>query len=503
MRTLRTLGLFASLLLWTSPLMATEHAWQSPAHVRLYPQEALLTVQQAMPLTVQGTTAEAVVYLPAGAQNIQISYGKHAPRQWSSSIVTAEALSGTVARQRAAVLTEIAKIKGRMAALDARMALWASPPTTLLTQEQMQARQAALDTVLPEAQQELSSLLQALADLEKQREQLPDTPLTSQKITATFAAEAAKDKDTLVYSYTLPDCGWQPRYNIKALPDKGLVEITLVAHMWQHSGMDWNTTAITLLPRSRVQQEPAPLRPWQIRTGDSVPEARAMPRAARMMAPMQATMDSENMALQSPTVQDSSTATFWELGKRSLPEGTMYSTLNSDTFQSPLLWLARPSISADVWLQAKPTLSKARQWPAGEAAYYIDDDSVGTGTFAPKGDKVTLNFGIDSRVTVQNASDPRLSGKEGFIDKRKTWTWQWAFTVYNGRPAPVTVRLEEAEPQVGDKALTITYTTEPAPHTGPDHTLYWDVPVPAEAEQHLKYGLTLSAPQNVKVQPGR
>lgn len=505
MRTILHIGLIASLLLWASPLMAAEAPWQSPTSVRIYPQGARLTVMLNTPLTLKGSEAQAVFYLPAEAQDIDISYGKLAPSQWSSSTVPGDKLSGDIASQKAAIMEKISKTQGQIAALNARMALWATPPTTVLTPEQMQARQTALDSVLPAAQQELAAQQQALQDLEKQRDLLPTTTSLAQKITAVFPAEAQKGENILIYRYSLPNCGWQPTYNIRALPDKDVVEIKLIAKVWQFSGMNWGpNTVIALLPQGYAYREPAPLRPWQIRTGDPAPAPLAMPRA-RMAAPMAVKMDAavENMALESPRMQDSSAYTFWELGERPLPEGTAYINLNSDTLQSPLLWLARPSISSDVWLQAKPTLTKQRQWPAGEAAYYIDNDSVGSGTFAPKGASVTLNFGIDYRVTVENASDPRLSGKEGLLDKRKTWTWQWAFTVHNGRPTPVTVRIEEAEPQLGDKALTITYTTEPAPQLGPDHTLYWDVEVPAESKHNLKYGVTLSAPQNLKVQPGK
>lgn len=505
MRAITYLCLFSSLVLWATPLMAAEAPWQSPSTVRISPQGARLTVSIKTPLNAESGQPQASFFLPAAAQDVSIRYGSTAPLEWSSTIVPVDTLTGDVASQRTYVLGEIAKVQGRISALQARITLWATPPTTALTQEQMQSRQTALDTVLPTAQQELAVQQRALQEWEKQLANLPDTAQQAQKITAVFPVATGQAEDVLHYSYTLGNCGWQPTYVFNALPDKSLVEATLIAKIWQFSGINWHNAAITLVPQGDAQREPTPLRPWRIHTGDVAPEPRDVrPRAALMALPMDSNAETAPLnQLHSPRMQDSTASTMWNMGQRFLPEGTMQVTLNSDTWKSPLLWLARPATSTQVWLQAKHELTNVRQWPVGEAAFFLDGLSVGNGMFAPKGDSVTVYFGVDPRVTVLNATDPRLSGKEGFIDKRKTWSWQWEFTVHNGRPAPVDVRIEESAPQLSDKSLTITYTTQPAPQQGPDHTLFWDVQVPANSKQALQYGLTLSAPQNMKVQPGK
>lgn len=504
MRAITYLCLFSSLVLWASPLMAAA-PWQSPSTVRISPQGARLTASITLSLNAESGQPQAIFFLPAAAQDVSISYGNTAPLEWSSTIVPVDTLTGDVASQRAHVLDEIAKVQGRISALQARMTLWATPPTTALTQEQMQGRQTALDTILPPAQQELAVQQRALQEWEKQLASLPDTAPQAQKVTATFPATVGQGEDVLHYSYTLSNCGWQPTYVFNALPDKSLVEATLIAKVWQFSGINWHNAAITLVPQGDAQREPAPLRPWRIHTGDITPEPRAiMPRAALMTLPMDSAAKTAPInELHSPRMQDSTASTVWNLGQRSLPEGTVHVALNSDTWKSPLLWLARPATSTQVWLQAKHEITNVRQWPVGDATFFLDGLSVGSGVFAPKGDSVTVYFGVDPRVTVLNSTDPRLSGKEGFIDNRKTWSWQWEFTVHNGRPAPVDVRIEESAPQLSDKALTITYTTQPAPQQGPDHTLFWDVQVAAKANQKLQYGVTLSAPQNMKVQPGK
>lgn len=500
-----TTFLCGAVLLWNTPLMATETDWQNPSAVQLSPQGARITVEGQLPVVLANGQVRVEFYIPGDAQNIEIQPAGNTLAQWSSTPENNVKLSGDSATRRVTLLQEKARIQGTIEALQARKALWATPPDTVLLEDQMTARQKALDTVLPSTQQEIEQQQQALEDIKAQLAALPDTGRQSQKIVAVLDSKPATPTIGLRYAYTLNNCGWQPDYRFNALPDQGKLDVSLFAKIWQFSGINWDNANITLVSQGLWQREPGTLRPWRISTGEDagpppMPVARAMPM--NLAAPM-SEEDTAPKKMQTPSMQDSTAFTSWDLGKRNLPEGTLQLRLKQDTWTTPLQWLARPSLSSSVWLMAKQTLTNPRAWPAGEAAFCIDGLAVGNGAFSPKGDTTTLYFGVDPRVTVLSESDPRLSGKEGIIDKRKTWDWTWEYKVFNSRPKPVAVRIEEAAPQPSDKALTISYSSKPAPTAGPQHSLYWDITVPAESNSSVQHTVTLSAPQGMKIRPGR
>lgn len=498
--------LCSPLWLGHTSVLAAEGDWQNPSEVQLSPQGARISIESQLPVKLVNGQAQIEFSVPGDAQNIEIQPADSSLVQWSSTLEGTATLTGDIAARRTSLLQEKALIQGNIEALQARKALWATPPSAALPQEQMTARQNALDTIVPAAQQEIARQQAVLQDVEALLTALPTTGRQSQKIVALLDSKSASSTVSLRYAYTLNNCGWQPDYNFNALPDQGKIDVQLFAKIWQFSGMNWNTTKIILVSQNSWQREPAALRPWNIYTGED-PAPRPMSANARAMpmslaAPM-AEGDAAARKIQAPRMQDSAAFTRWELGERSLPEGTLQVRLSQDTWTAPLQWLARPSLSSSVWLMAQQTLANPRAWPAGEAVFCIDGLTVGNGVFTPKGDSVTLYFGIDPRVTVQSESDPRLSGKEGLVDKRKTWDWTWEYKVYNSRPNPVEVRVEEPAPQPSDKAMIISYSSNPAPQAGPEHSLYWNITVPAESRRIMSHTVTLSAPQGMKVRPGR
>lgn len=494
-----TLGL-ALCALWPLPVQA--EGFDSPSTVMLSPRGGRLTVETTVAVTTVDGLSTLALTIPQGAEDLALSVPGHTVAQWSTALAPLEEAPGAVARRRAALLAEKIRIQGEMDAAKARLALWSTPPSDALSIEDMHRRETQMQTAIPAMAAAKARLERAAEALEQELATLPETARQAQTVTITLAKPVPGGNPTVPvrYAYTLSRCGWQPVYAFDAQPDQEQVRVRLTADVWQFSGLDWNDAEITLTAQGSGQREPAPLRPWIIRTGNDplsyesapAPVLRAMKAAGPVNADAAALPMTENTAFVS-----------WNLGTNSLKEGRVRLPMAEETWKAPLQWLARPT-AADgrVWLTAGATLQSMAAWPAGEASFTIEDNAVGTGMFVPKGDKATLFFGVDPRVTVQTTPDTRMSGKSGIINKRTTWNWGWNFTVFNGRNKPVEVRLEQPEPQPGDEAITVTYDDKPEAQKGPDHTLYWDVRVPAGGKSTVHHGVTISAPQDLKVYPG-
>ena len=94
------------------------------------------------------------------------------------------------------------------------------------------------------------------------------------------------------------------------------------------------------------------------------------------------------------------------------------------------------------------------------------------------------------------------SGREGFIDRKRTYTWDWEMTVANRHKRPINVRVEEPAPQSRDKEIVLEMQSKPEAKRE-DNTLYWEVNVPAGKSISINHKVLLSAPADMQVWEGR
>ena len=151
---------------------------------------------------------------------------------------------------------------------------------------------------------------------------------------------------------------------------------------------------------------------------------------------------------------------------------------------------------------AEVRLPEDVDFPSGEAQYLVDGTPVGASMFSLRGKKADISFGTDSRVRVEMKQDVRQSGSKGFVGKRQTRLWKWEIEVTNGHTKPVVVRVEDPAPQVGDKAIEVKVSAEPAPVVK-DHVNTWNLEVPASGKRVISYTVEASAPQDTPLVEGR
>ena len=127
---------------------------------------------------------------------------------------------------------------------------------------------------------------------------------------------------------------------------------------------------------------------------------------------------------------------------------------------------------------AKYELPAGQVWPAGQAEFSVDGQSVGTGDFTPQKGEAELFFGTDPRVTLSVTDDDKKRGQSGFFDKRRHWSWAWTYTFTNRHAKAVTVRVERPDPLIVDEKITVSHEDEPAARVdAKEHRLFWELAV--------------------------
>ncbi len=328
-----------------------------------------------------------------------------------------------------------------------------------------------------------------------------EIPLSQQLLIGIDTKLAVGDVIRVAYAYTLNGSFWKPVYSINAHSHNDTIDFTLMAEIQQNSDLDWNATTVELSTAQGNEQNPPSVRPWVVSKSESV-QARNynMPMMNKAMS-----MDVESSSNAMGGFSAQNAVAVWTLKKNvTIPEGHTTLILQEEQIKAPLERIARPSShgSNKVWLKASPAMTFPFL-PVGEAHYLLDGIPVGEDIFAVKDEKMPFFFGVDPLVTVESKKDIRKSDQEGLLNKEQVFTWGWTYTVNNTRAKAVKVLLEEPQTQLQDKAMSVTYTDSPAPVKGEDNTFVWTLDVPAEGKAVVKRSITVKAPKDMPINPGR
>lgn len=445
--------------------------------------------------------------IPYGAENLQVSIPGSVIERFSQEPANLD-IKSDISALRDKLLGQKADMEGRLLAVKSRIALLQGIPKSVTAQELTQMQQIMSETI-PGLVREQAGLEKKLAIVEQELQQIPSSPHVGQivNVVLTNTHEDVK-RARLNYSYMLRNCGWGAIYDFNARPEDGsndVIDVRLLAEIWQYSGMDWKDTEITLATRGTGPREPQPLPEWVIDSNPR-PQPRAVPmmlNAARSKAAEPETA-AAGMATDAAVAVDTQSvyATF-KLSTRDLPEGKSRLVITKDAWKAPLEWLARPSRDdSRVFLMAKYDLPANQAWPDGMAEYCVDGQSVGSGIFHPHGGEAIIYLGADPRVNVRTTIDSRKQGEKGFINTSKTWTWAWTYTVTNEHDKAIKVRLERPMPMIVDQGVTVTYDDKPdAQKDEKKHMLFWIVDVPAHGKASVEHSITITSPTKLPLLP--
>lgn len=515
------LAVFGSVPAWAAPA--------APSSVLLYPSGGQIVVDATLTptdgritfdlppsalldtliISVEGGTVSGLVTSPA-------------PPQPDSPTVAAIRARLQAARQKAAAAT------GELAAVNARIALWSAPPVknnlgdlekidslipgklTSLYEEAaaLAPRKEAADRDVAWLERELAAAGGRTVSPSSGKADHSPLPQDGIRVVASVHMEREGAPQTALavrYSYTLADCGWSPAYTLDARPDQNLVRFSQEAEIRQASGQDWTGASLALATTNMGSGlAPAPLGNWLLRPAAETLMRSHAPRAAGAVPESMVLMKNAVTADAVVSQEETAAATVWDLGRRNIPAGvTTRLPLTQGEWKADFVRVARPARQKTAYLMADVTLPEPAVFPAGAARYLVDGISTGGGEFALSGSRDKIFFGADPRVTVDMALNTRQSGKTGFVDKRQTRSWSWTITVANHHTTPTLVRVEDPEPQSGDKAIEIQTSATPKGETTDDHIHVWTLTVPADGKSVITYTVDVSAPGEMRLVDGR
>ncbi len=442
-----------------------------------------------------------VLPLPKQASNVQLALpdGRATLVAWQTEKAMPYKPQGFMEKQRITYESMAHSLGGALTSLHAQYDALLEPIAKLPPQEAAEAMKKAQPTLaligtrMHSAQRELD-MANARAELFKD-----GIPLSQQLVIGIDTDLAIGQLVRVEYSYTLAGSFWRPTYIIDANSSANTINFKLMAQITQNSDLDWDNTEIQLSTASGTDQNPPSVQPWVVR--ERAEMAMYSAEAPRAMVAKRGLADNAIGSF-----VDDSTLAVWTLKKNMpVPEGETTFILEEQNLNTPLERMARPSSYGGgnkVWLSAAYDL-KGKFMPAGDISYLLDGVPVGQGIFETKKDSMSLYFGVDPLVSVEIKKDIRKSDVEGLISKENTWNYNWTYTVVNKRPQELNVRIEEPQTQLSHKTMSVIYKDSLPATKGPDETFIWKLEVPAKGQSVLTRAITIKAPKDMPVNPGR
>ncbi|TCO73343.1 DUF4139 domain-containing protein [Rhodovulum euryhalinum] len=325
-------------------------------------------------------------------------------------------------------------------------------------------RAAAADRGLKDLREALDEARQTLAAL------VPEDEARA-LVAVEVSAEAAASGELSV-SYTIPEAGWMPVYDLRLDRAEGLLAIERGAFVSQDTGENWAGVALTLSTvRPSEQAAPSPVWPELRRIGDP-DDMFKRPRAAMESATVGAAIDDAPMP--APAVEiaqalsDGLSVSYAYPQPVDIAAGADRVRLALGTLTSPAEIAARaaPLWDATAFVVAEFTnASDEVILPTGEALFHLDGRFVGQQPIAaiPAGGEAELAFGpIDGLRLTRQVLD-RTEGDRGVIRKANEWVEEVRIEAKNLTGEAWPIRLVDRVPYSEQQDLKITWQATPDP----------------------------------------
>lgn len=356
---------------------------------------------------------------------------------------------------------------------------------------------------------EKNSIEADLERIEKQIKELQDSITQTAgknekawEATITLSGNAEQDA-LLQYSYILSGCGWQPLYRLEALPSSNTILFSWDAEIWQSTGTDWNLAQIRIATLQPVRTlSPRDLPQWVIRPKTA--EVYKSSQRERSAPARLSLADADNTAEESAPVETTHTNySVWSLGKKTITAGPRQRLkIKEESWPARFVFLARPSLSPQAFLQAGIKLAAPVDVPPGQATFVIDGAVLGKRTFALAGTEADIYFGSTPFVTVTSLTLADQTGGAKFFQNKQTRQWQWLIEARNTGRTPVRVRIEEPVPEPRDERIKLSFSHQPDPSEKDSAKFVWLLDLPPSQKKQIATGVAMEAPKDMRIDFG-
>ncbi|MFO7757018.1 MAG: DUF4139 domain-containing protein [Roseovarius sp.] len=372
--------------------------------------------------------------------------------------------------------------------------------------ESLAARQEAAEATrrADAAERGLEDHVEALEAAQQAVEALiPEDPERAM-LSVAVTADAEID-GRLTVTYTIPDAGWQPFYDLRLARETETLRIERGAFVHQSTGENWRDVALSLSTRRTSEQsEPGQIRPWIPRIGDP-DEVRPMRveegKAARQS---QGAQMADSAVVGSPRF-DGISVSYDYASPVDLATGAdrVRLMLGPVETQAEIVAKAVPMVDDTAFVTARFT-NDTREvlLPTPEARFFLDGAYVGQQNIdlIAAGAEAEIGFGPIEGLRLARRVQDRDEGDQGIIRKSSRLSDSVAIEIENLTEELWPVRVIDRVPVSEQDALDISWQADPLPTEtdvdGDRGILAWEFDLPAGDTRTIRLDTELSWPED-------
>ncbi len=317
----------------------------------------------------------------------------------------------------------------------------------------------------------------------------------------------------IVISYTVPNAGWTPVYDIRVDDIAKPAGLFYKANVYQNSGVQWDNVHLTISTGNPNEGVQAPvIQPWYIsflqpyaaynRT-NSYAKENVMPAAVAIRG-NRALADAETAMGEHVVVDNGGVATTFDIdlpytipsdGKQNLVAMKKYDLAASYRYY------AVPRMDKDAFLQAQVTEWHELNLISGKTNIFYEGTYVGEGYIDVRNtsDTLTFSLGRDKKVVVRRELDKKRCSAQtiGFNIKE---SYAYSISVRNTRRNSINIVIDDQVPVSADKDIVVeSIETGNAEHNEGNGILKWNLTLKPNETANLKYGYTVKFPKGKQV----
>jgi uncharacterized protein (TIGR02231 family) len=358
-----------------------------------------------------------------------------------------------------------------------------------------------------------------LASLKKQldEEQKKGFQPGGQLLVKFYAKEATTNP--VVISYTLPNAGWSPNYDIRVDDISKPASLFYKASVFQNSGVKWDNVHLTLSTGNPQEGVQAPtMSPWYLSFYNPVMyQSRANNmKAAPSVAMGEARKSGELYIIDGVQTQEISTmneyvsvdnsgiSTSFDIDlPYSIPnDGQQHIVaIKKHDLPATYRYYAAPKLDKDAFLQAQITNWEDLNLLPGQTNIFYEGTYVGQGYIDVRNtsDTLTFSLGRDKKIVVRREQDKKRRSVKS-IGSNVRETFAYTISVRNTRKDAINIVLQDQQPISNDKDIVIEdQETNGADFDATTGMMKWTLSLKPNENQDIKFGYTVKYPKGKRI----
>jgi uncharacterized protein (TIGR02231 family) len=369
------------------------------------------------------------------------------------------------------------------------------------------ARNYAIDDLLFDLQKKMQKANKRLGLIQKQLNELNAqyNPPTSEIELSIMSNRAAKVK--INFSYIVWECGWAPKYDIRAVNMAENITLIYRANVFNNTGIDWNDVKLVLSTADPTKGADKPeLEKWTLNYSSDMEQNNRtnvlLNNEQQRMIPSGAS--GEILDVQYETVQVGEFNAEFEIENpySILADSKPYTVDVSEhelaaTYEN----FAIPKMDKDAFLLAKITGWNEFNLISGSASVYLDGAYIGKSMINTNNmaDTMKLSLGRDKKIIIKRTNLVEQTKKQVLGNNIKE-SFMYDIYVKNNRNKAINIEIQDQIPVSQNSDITVSIDeTSGAIYDEYTGKLRWNLRIEAGETVKLQLGYTVKYPKNKQI----